>query len=89
MKRQIIFIVVSIVTIVLSIWLNGIMMDAVGGTGLGALLYMIAINVCYTIYAIYHLFTYKVVIEKNDIIVILIIYWITVLPFMTIWIWGF
>lgn len=87
MKRQIIFIIISIITLILSILLIEKMMDAVDGTGLGVFFYIITIVVLYSVYTLYHLFTYKSNIKKIDIIIISIIYWITILPYITIWIW--
>lgn len=83
MKKQIVFVIVSIMTFILSIGLIEKMMNAIGGTGLGVFLEIAIINVLYSIYAIYHLFTYN-----KKIYTILIVYWITVLPYMTMWIWG-
>lgn len=83
MKKQIVFVIVSIMTFILSIGLIEKMMNAIGGAGLGVFLEIAIINVLYSIYAIYHLFTYN-----KKIYTILIVYWITVLPYMTMWIWG-
>ena len=84
MKKQIVFVIVSIMTFILSIGLIEKMMNAIGGTELGVFLEIVIINVLYSIYAIYHLFTYN-----KKIYTILIIYWTTVLPFMLLWIWVF
>lgn len=86
MKKQIIFIIISIIMFIISILLIEKMMNEIGGEGLGSFLILTLAIALYTIYAIYHLLTYKLLNQRN-IFVILIIYWMTVSPFLTMWIW--
>lgn len=71
---------------IISILLIEKMMNEIGGEGLGSFLILTLAIALYTIYAIYHLLTYKLLNQRN-IFVILIIYWMTVSPFLTMWIW--
>ena len=85
--RQVIFIIVSILVFVISIVLINSMYKSIGGNELGVYLNTLFIIFLYTIYAIYHLFTYKIKICRKDVQIIFVIYWISVSPYLTMWLW--
>ena len=77
--KQATFITVSLLVCIALILVVRAMYMATGGSGLGP--YLIA--GAYTLYTIYHLFTCK----SKSIRLFILVYWVAILPFLTMWMW--
>ena len=85
--KQIVFVLISISVCSLLIMLTNSMYTADGGNGLGAFINSLFVTAAYTLYTLYHLFTYKTNICRKDILTIILLYGVSVLPFLTMWLW--
>ena len=83
MKHSTFIFISLLVCIALALVVRAMYM-ATGGNGLGPYLTAAFITGVYTLYTIYHLFTCK----SNYIRLSLLVYWITILPFLIMWVWG-
>ena len=82
MKHSTFIIVSLLVCIALALVVRAMYM-ATGGNGLGPYLTAAFITGVYTLYTIYHLFTCK----PKSIRLSMLVYWIAILPFLTMWVW--
>ena len=82
--KQAKFITVSLLVCIALILVVRAMYMATGGNGLGPYLTAAFITGVYTLYTIYHLFTCK----SKSIRLSLLVYWIAILPFLIMWVWG-
>lgn len=87
MKKQIIFITASLLTCITTILTIKEMYSSIGGNELGYYLIAIIITIIYTIYTIYHLFASKDYINIKNIQFVLLVYWLSIFPFLSMWIW--
>lgn len=87
MKKQIIFIIASILTCITLILTIKEMYSSIGGIELGHYLTVAVVTIIYTIYTIYYLFTLKIYINTKNIQLILLVYWLSIFPFLSMWIW--
>ena len=82
MKQPTFIIISLLVCIALALVVRAMYM-ATGGGELGDYLMAAFITGVYTLYAIYYLFTCK----PKFIRLSMLVYWIAILPFLTMWVW--
>ena len=81
--KQTTFIIRSLLVCIALILVVRAMYMATGGSGLGPYLIAAFIIGAYTLYTIYHLFTCK----SKSIRLSILVYWVAILPFLTMWVW--
>jgi hypothetical protein len=81
--KQAKFITVSLLVCIALILVVRAMYMVTGGSGLGPYLIAAFITGVYTLYTIYHLSTCK----SKSIRLSILVYWVAILPFLTMWVW--
>lgn len=86
MKKRIIYVVISILVCTFLILTIKSMYTAIGGIGLGFYLNATLVAIIYTMYTIYYLAS-KTHINIKEIHFVLFIYGVSILPYLSMWIW--